>query len=49
MILEDAQESQLFQHWEGINNVRGWMGVPLIVRGEVIGYVALDNSAVTRL
>ena len=26
-----------------LNNVRGWMGVPMISRGQVIGYITLDS------
>lgn len=44
VILDDAQNSPQYHRWEGTDYVRGWMGVPLIVRGEVIGYVTLDSS-----
>ncbi|MBI4731727.1 MAG: GAF domain-containing protein [Chloroflexi bacterium] len=43
IILEDAREDRRFQRWAGTDFVRGWMGVPLIARGTVIGYITLDN------
>ncbi len=45
-ILQDAQKDPRFCAWIGSGHVHGWMGIPLIVREEVIGYVALDNSQV---
>jgi PAS domain S-box-containing protein len=45
LILEDALADPRFEIWEnGIDNVRGWMGVPLMVRSEVIGYLTLDSQ-----
>ncbi len=43
LILADAQENPSFNKWAGTDYVRGWMGVPLIVRGNVIGYITLDS------
>jgi GAF domain-containing protein len=43
MILDDAQKEPRFQGWGGTTYVHGWMAVPLIARGEVIGYITLDN------
>lgn len=45
LILEDALADPRFEVWEnGVDNVRGWMGVPLTVRSEVIGYLSLDSQ-----
>jgi GAF domain-containing protein len=43
VILEDAQVDRRFHRWLGTSYVRGWMGVPLVLRGEVIGYITLDH------
>jgi len=43
IILADARADSRFQQWAGTDYVRGWMGVPLIVRNEVIGYITLDS------
>jgi len=44
LILADAQQDPRFQGWGGVADVHGWMGVPLIARGDVIGYLTLDNQ-----
>jgi len=41
--LDDAQQDARFSRYGGTDYVRGWLGVPLIVRGEVIGYLTLDS------
>ncbi len=43
IILEDASKDSRFHGWLNTQNVRGWMGVPLISRDEVIGYITLDS------
>ncbi len=43
VIIQDARMDPRFNRWVGTEYVRGWMGVPLIVRNDVIGYVTLDN------
>ncbi len=43
IILADAQEDPRFLRWGGTDYIRGWMGVPLIVRDQVIGYMTLDS------
>jgi PAS domain S-box-containing protein len=43
LILEDAQNDPRFNQWGETSYVRGWMAVPLIARGEVIGYITLDS------
>ena len=46
LIIMDAQESSYFKNWAETDYVHGWMGVPLIVRGRVIGYITLDNRKI---
>jgi len=43
IILADATQDPRFLGWGKTSHVRGWMSVPLITRGEVIGYITLDN------
>lgn len=45
LILEDAQADPRFNRWGDTTYVRGWMAVPLLARGEVIGYITLDSRA----
>ncbi|HLO16359.1 MAG TPA: GAF domain-containing protein [Anaerolineales bacterium] len=46
IILQDAQKDPRFNNWEDASIVRGWMGIPLIARGNVIGYITLDSYQV---
>jgi len=46
IILEDAQNDPRFSNWAGTEFVHGWLGVPLNVRGDTIGYLTLDNQEV---
>lgn len=43
LVLEDAQNDPRFKKWGGTNYVHSWMGVPLIVRGEIIGFITADS------
>jgi PAS domain S-box-containing protein len=43
LILEDAQQDLRFEKWVDAISVRGWMGVPLIARGKIIGYFTIDS------
>ncbi|MBN2385480.1 MAG: GAF domain-containing protein [Anaerolineales bacterium] len=44
LVIGDVQKDRRFKKWETIESTHGWMGVPLIVRDEVIGYITLDNQ-----
>jgi diguanylate cyclase (GGDEF)-like protein/PAS domain S-box-containing protein len=46
IILEDAQADPRFAGWEGANSVRGWLGVPLIRRGQFLGFLTIDSYSV---
>jgi signal transduction histidine kinase len=46
LILTDAQADDRFERWGETDYIRGWMGVPLIVGGELIGYLTLDSRLV---
>ena len=43
VILRDAQQEAHFQGWGETSYVRGWMGVPLIIRERVIGLLTMDS------
>jgi signal transduction histidine kinase/CheY-like chemotaxis protein len=46
VILNDARRESDFQGWGSTDYVRGWMGVPLIIRKDVIGYLSLDSNTI---
>ncbi|MGZ9226874.1 MAG: GAF domain-containing protein, partial [Anaerolineales bacterium] len=46
IILQDAQEDPRFQNWGDAFKIHGWMGIPLVIRGKVIGYITLDSYEV---
>jgi len=43
IIIKNAQNDKRFKKWAGTDFVRGWMGVPLILHHEVIGYITFDS------
>lgn len=43
IIIKDAQTDPRFKNWGNTFHVHGWMSVPLITRGKVIGCITLDN------
>lgn len=43
LIIDDCMDDPRFERWGEVTHVRGWMGVPLISRGQVIGYITLDS------
>lgn len=44
IFLEDAQKDPRFENWNTPYPIRGWMGIPLIARGEILGFLTLDSS-----
>lgn len=45
LIIGDCRNDSRFENWGDSHHVRGWMGIPLISRGQVIGYLTLDSRA----
>jgi diguanylate cyclase (GGDEF)-like protein len=43
LILNDAKKDPRFKGWGGTEDIRGWMGIPLISRGQVFGLLTLDS------
>ena len=46
IFFDDVQALPRFSGWGGTSTTRGWMGVPLIQRGAVMGYITLDSLQV---
>ena len=46
IILEDTHADSRFKRWGDTNYIRGWMGIPLIVRDEVIGFITIDSEEI---
>ncbi len=46
VILKDASRDPRFHGWGGVSYVRGWIGVPLLLRNEAIGCLTLDSCQV---
>jgi len=46
VILADAQMDRRFENWRNTDNVRGWMGVPLMAGNKVIGCLTLNSRQV---
>jgi len=44
--LHDVRTDSRFTIWEGTEHIRGWMGIPIIVRRATIGYLTLDSKSV---
>jgi GAF domain-containing protein len=44
IIIDNAQRDKRFQAWGQTDYVRGWMGIPLVVREQLIGYITLDSE-----
>ncbi len=44
MLIVDTASSSLWRHIEGTTNIRAYVGTPLIVRDEVIGFLNVDGS-----
>ncbi|HEY2982442.1 MAG TPA: GAF domain-containing protein [Anaerolineales bacterium] len=43
LILPDARNDARFENWAAADRVRGWMGVPLTIRGQICGFITLDS------
>jgi GAF domain-containing protein len=46
LYLVDARQDERYQGWGSVDYTRGWLGVPLISRGEVIGLLTIDSRHV---
>lgn len=46
VILEDIRNDPRFMGWGGTDEIRSWMGVPLVFNEEITGYLTLDNQQI---
>jgi PAS domain S-box-containing protein len=46
LILADLSADPRFRAWAESDHVRGWLGVPLVVRDEIIGILTIDSRRV---
>jgi signal transduction histidine kinase len=48
LILPDARADHRFEKWisADVDDIRGWMGVPLIAQGELVGYLTFDSHQI---
>jgi PAS domain S-box-containing protein len=44
LIVNNVREDHRYANWGDFQKIKSWMGVPLIVRGELIGFMTLDNN-----
>ena len=45
VVLADAQKDPRFRGWGDSEHIHGWMGIPLIARGDVTGYLTIDSCS----
>lgn len=43
LILEDARSDPRFKGWAGTEQICSWMGIPLLVNNQTIGYLTCDS------
>jgi PAS domain S-box-containing protein len=43
IIIDNATKDARFMGWGGMHHVRGWLGVPLVIQDQFIGYITLDS------
>jgi diguanylate cyclase (GGDEF)-like protein len=46
IVINDTLEDPRFKGWAGTKAVRSWLGVPMLSRGEMIGFLTLDSIQV---
>ena len=47
IIIDNAMRDSRFQGWGGMHHVKGWLGVPLIIQDDFIGYITLDSNKIS--
>ena len=43
IIVDNAMRDSRFQGWGEMYHVKGWMGIPLIIQDDFIGYITMDS------
>jgi PAS domain S-box-containing protein len=44
IIIDNAMRDSRFQGWGKMHHVKGWLGVPLVIQDNFIGYITLDSK-----
>lgn len=44
LIIEDCWTDPRVENWDNAQHVRGWLGVPLISRGQIIGFITIESK-----
>ncbi len=47
LIIDNAQRDARFQSWGETIYAKGWMGVPLVAKDEVLGFITLDSDQIS--
>ncbi|MEM7030227.1 MAG: GAF domain-containing protein [Chloroflexota bacterium] len=43
IVIKDVRHDSRYTFWAGTNPIRSWMGIPLILRNELIGQISIDS------
>jgi len=43
IIIDNAMKDSRYQGWGKMHHVKGWLGVPLVIKDTFIGYITLDS------
>ena len=43
LVLPDAQADDRFESWGNTQRIHGWMGIPLVARDDLVGFLTLDS------
>ena len=43
IIIDNATKDVRFQGWSDPHHVKGWLGVPLVIQEQFIGYITMDS------
>jgi two-component system sensor histidine kinase HydH len=43
ILVQDTRQDERYQFWSGADNVRSWIGAPLLVAQKMIGYLTVDR------
>jgi PAS domain S-box-containing protein len=44
IIIDNAMRDARFQGWGQMHHVKGWLGVPLVIQDNFIGYITMDSK-----
>ncbi len=44
IIIDNALRDPRFEAWGQMHHVKGWLGIPLVIQDDIIGYITLDSK-----